>query len=169
MGNEFEACKSCPMAEAGYPERICQMCRTLGGTTEGKALANLVNGEYLRALIENTPIETIDKETGQVTPVYLGELLKKETSGDQFGQLVLQTQNVIDHFFEHKRHDGVKESTLTTYRKRLALFERTFPVLPTKTDTILKYLSQFDGKTNRTRRNNQDIIKMLFEHAVDHF
>ena len=168
MSDEIEACKSCPMAKAGSPEQICQLCRTFGGTSEGKALANLMNGEYLRTLIENTPIEEIDHKTGQVVPVYLSDLLKNQAS-NPFEQPALRTQEVIDHYFKFKQNEGVKEATISTYSKRLALFAREFPVLPLKADTILKYLARFSGETGRHRRNHQDTIKGLYEHAEIYF
>ncbi len=81
----------------------------------------------------------------------------------------IRTQDVIDDFMKHKKHKRLKQTSLYTYEKHLAQFERTFPWLPGELPPIMEYLDQFDGETGRAKRNQQDIVNMLYKHAVRHF
>ncbi len=81
----------------------------------------------------------------------------------------IRTQDVVDNLMEHKKHKRVKEGTIGTYRKHLRRFEREFPWLPTELPVVMKYLDQFDGSTGRAKRNQQDIINMLYRNAVRFF
>lgn len=79
------------------------------------------------------------------------------------------TRDVVASLLRQKKNKRVKDSTLETYQKRLNLFERKYPVLPTKLDLILDYLSRFDGESGRHRLNHQDLLSMRYTHAVRYF
>jgi integrase len=81
----------------------------------------------------------------------------------------IPTAAVIASFLNLKRNKRAKESTLFTYSKRLAHFEKTFPLLPAQSGTLIDYLAQFDGATGRHRRNIQDLLGMLYDHATKCF
>ena len=85
-------------------------------------------------------------------------------------QICLETSVVVEHLLKLKKHQNLKrESTLTTYEKRYAPFVRAFPLLPTELDPLLEYLSQFKGETGRYKQTQQDLLNMLYQHAVRHF
>ena len=78
----------------------------------------------------------------------------------------VETSLVIDSHLSELRHANSKKSTIKTYRKGWARFEAQFDYLPTERDVILGYLAQYNGKSGRYRRNNQDYIHMLYIHAL---
>jgi len=81
----------------------------------------------------------------------------------------IRTRDVIVSLLKQKRNKRLKESSLESYEKRLNQFARPFPFLPEKVDPILEYLSRFDGESGRHRRNHQDLLNMLYNHAVRYF
>jgi integrase len=81
----------------------------------------------------------------------------------------IRTADVIESLLKVKKNKRAKESTLDTYKKRMYQFERIYPFLPIESETIMDYLSQFDGETGRHQRNTQDILNMTYEHAVRRF
>jgi integrase len=68
-----------------------------------------------------------------------------------------------------KKNKRVKVSTLTTYKKRLRLFQQRFPYLPENPEAVIDYLSRFDGESGRHRLNHQSLVNMLYGHAVQRF
>ena len=76
------------------------------------------------------------------------------------------TADVIASYEAELVHAGRKDSTLMSYRKAWARFERAFPRLPTDRRVILDYLGNYDGSTGRHRLNNQDTIHGLYKHAA---
>ena len=78
----------------------------------------------------------------------------------------VKTQDVIDSFLLHKKHEGAGDGTKKTYTKRLSRFAKEFPDLPLETVTIMEYLDQFDTGTKRYKRNLQDLLNALYKHAL---
>jgi integrase len=78
----------------------------------------------------------------------------------------IPTAAVITSLLKLKKNKRVKEGTLDTYKKRLGQFGQKFDFLPLDADTLMDYLSQFDGETGRHRQNHQDLLNMLYTHAV---
>lgn len=78
----------------------------------------------------------------------------------------VKTQDVIDSLLLHKKHEGARDSTHKTYFKRLSRFAKAFPVLPLETEVIIDYLDQFNNGTKRYKRNLQDLLNMLYKHAL---
>ena len=81
----------------------------------------------------------------------------------------IPTSEVVDSLLDLKRNKGLKPGSLKTYEKRLRQFQRQFPRLPAKSPPIIEYLSRFNGPTRRYRRNIQDLLGMLYDHAVKRF
>ena len=79
------------------------------------------------------------------------------------------TRDVISSLLNQKKNKRVKEGTLETYQKRLKLFEQRFEFLPEYVEPIMGYLARFDGESGRYRLNHQDLLNMLYEHAVHRF
>ncbi len=78
----------------------------------------------------------------------------------------VKTQDVIDSFLLHKKHEGAGDGTKKTYTKRLSRFAKEFPVLPLETEALIDYLDQFNNGTKRYKRNQQDLLNMLYKHAL---
>src|SRR3972149_1355346 len=76
---------------------------------------------------------------------------------------------VIASLIKEKKNKRVKVSTLTTYKKRLRLFQQRFTFLPENPEAIMDYLSRFDGESGRHRLNHQDLLNMLYVHAGRRF
>ncbi len=118
-------------------------------------------------------------EMAQTTPTLADMLLEQleekqqrtETNDlkNEITNIRLQTRNVIDSFLGFKEYKRVKKSTIDTYRKRFNQFERAFPWLPDKIESILDYLNRFDRGTGRNKRNHHEVINMLYKHAVRNF
>ncbi len=81
----------------------------------------------------------------------------------------IPTRDVILSLLKQKRNKRLKESSIESYEKRLNQFAQPFPFLPEEVDLILEYLSRFDGESGRHRRNHQDLLNMLYNHAVRYF
>lgn len=81
----------------------------------------------------------------------------------------IHTEDVIASLMKIKKNKRVKESTLATYQKRLLLFQQRFACLPENPEAIMDYLSGFDGESVRHRRNQQDLLNMLYDHAIHRF
>jgi|GEM_PF-4891575 len=81
----------------------------------------------------------------------------------------IPTGEVIASLLKQKKNKRVKESSMATYEKRFKPFAQQFPFLPEKEDVILEYLARFGGESGRHRRNNQDLLNMLYRHAVRRF
>jgi integrase len=79
------------------------------------------------------------------------------------------TMDVVNSLLKVKKNKRVKESTINTYKKRLMLFAQRFSFLPENHEAIMDYLSSFNGESGRHRLNHQDLLNMLYEHAVRHF
>jgi len=79
------------------------------------------------------------------------------------------TQDVVDSLLRHKQYKGVKDGTVKTYKKHLYRFARQFPALPLETTTLMDYLDRSNGKTGRYKRNQHDLLSMLYEHASSFF
>ena len=79
------------------------------------------------------------------------------------------TADVIASLIKVKKNKRVKASSLTTYKKRLRLFQQRFPYLPENPEAIMDYLSRFDGESGRHRLNHQDLLNMLYLHAARRF
>jgi integrase len=88
---------------------------------------------------------------------------------ERSGITELATGAIIDSLIASKKHKRAKHSTLQTYEKRLRQFEKQHPILPSDANTLLDYLEQFDGETGRHRRNHQDLLAMLYQHACRRF
>lgn len=84
-------------------------------------------------------------------------------------KLAIPTRLVVDSLLKLKRHQRLRPTTLHTYQKRWRHFARAFELMPEELDPILDYLDQFDGETGRTKRDRQDLLSMLYQHAVDSF
>jgi len=84
-------------------------------------------------------------------------------------RLAIPTHLVVDSLLKLKRHQRLRPTTLHTYQKRWRHFARAFELMPEELDPILDYLGQFDGETGRTKRDRQDLLSMLYQHAVDSF
>jgi len=116
-----------------------------------------------------------DKDPSQGIPepragANLGHFFK--TSGSLIPDISpsrIPTRDVILSLLKHKKNKRVKDSSLTTYEKRFNQFAQQFPFLPEKVDAILEYLSRFGGESGRHRRNHQDLLNMLYNHAVRSF
>ncbi len=81
----------------------------------------------------------------------------------------LHTQAVVDSFMHHKQYKGIKEETIRTYRKHLRRFVKQFPVLPLENEIIMDYLNRSSGGTGRYKRNQHDLLNMLYKHASRFF
>jgi len=81
----------------------------------------------------------------------------------------IPTADVITSLIKQKQNKRVKDSSLDTYKKRFNQFGQQFPLLPEKIDPILEYLSHFKGESGQHRRNHQDLLAMLYNHAVRYF
>ncbi len=81
----------------------------------------------------------------------------------------LRTQVVVDSFIRHKQYKGVKEETIRTYRKHLRRFVKQFLVLPLENEIIMDYLNRSSGGTGRYKRNQHDLLNMLYKHASRFF
>ena len=79
------------------------------------------------------------------------------------------THLVVDSLLKLKSHKRLKQSSLCTYEKRWRHFARVFELMPEELDPILDYLAQFDGETGRYKRDRQDLLNMLYRHAVNRF
>jgi len=78
----------------------------------------------------------------------------------------VHTRDVITSLLKQKKNKRVKNSTLQTYEKHLRRFAKEFPRMPLEIDVILDYLEHFNGETGRYRRNQQDLLNMLYRHAT---
>jgi len=78
----------------------------------------------------------------------------------------VHTRDVITSLLKQKKNKRVKNSTLQTYEKHLYRFEREFPWMPEELSLILDYLAGFTGVTGRYKRNQQDLLNMLYRHAT---
>ena len=83
-------------------------------------------------------------------------------------------REVVEGFLALRRHQRVKPGTLATEGKRLARFERAMAMagldhLPADLVPIMDYLGRFNGESGRHRRNQQDIVAMLYRYAHRQF
>ncbi|MFC1968216.1 tyrosine-type recombinase/integrase [Chloroflexota bacterium] len=120
-------------------------------------------GEFTEVLPHRRYVEAVDI-TDEAELDRLGEKLWGEATSPQ-----AWTRDVAASLVNHKRHKRVKEDTLETYKKRFAQFEREFPVMPLELDPLLDYLGRFNGETGRHKRNQQDLLNMLYKHALRFF
>ena len=97
------------------------------------------------------------------------ELVSSDITRNKTSNKQLRTRDVIDSLLSFKKYRRLKPSTMDTYTKRFNQFERKFPCLPDSAESILNYLSQFDGETGRHRCNQHEVLNMLYKHAVQHF
>ena len=81
----------------------------------------------------------------------------------------IRTEDVVASLIKQKRNKHIKQSSIETYEKKLESFSKAFPILPENAEPVIDYLDRFGGETGRHRRNNQDLIKMLYVHAVRSF
>lgn len=81
----------------------------------------------------------------------------------------LRTQVVVDSFILHKQYKGIKEETIQTYRKHLHRFVKQFLVLPLENVINMDYLNRSSGGTGRYKRNQHDLLNMLYKHASHFF
>ncbi|MFC1983271.1 hypothetical protein ACFLV5_05775 [Chloroflexota bacterium] len=109
----------------------------------------------------------IERDEEGISPIIIPPLNNKETKIETNGSV--RTQDVIDSLFRLKKHKGLKESTLKTYRKCFARFESRFLFMPDRLDDILSYLARYNGETGRYKLNEQANLRMLYQHAVRFF
>lgn len=109
--------------------------------------------------------EVAEKNEAGIQPIVVPPLTGQQTPAGTS----VPTQDVVDSLLKHKRYKGVKDGTIDTYHMRLRPFARKFPDLPSETDVIMEYLGQFGGETRRYKRNQHDVLNMLYKHAGKHF
>ncbi len=106
-----------------------------------------------------------EKDEEGISPIVIPPLTGQYTNANAS----VPTKDVVESLLRHKKYKGVKEGTLETYRKRLYRFVRQFPTLPLEIDIIMGYLDQFDGETGRYKRNQHDLLNLLYKHALQFF
>jgi len=79
------------------------------------------------------------------------------------------TEAVIESLLRHKEYKGVKDGTVRTYKKHLNRFAKQFPTLPLETNIVMEYLGRFKGETGRHKRNQHDLLNILYKHASRSF
>jgi hypothetical protein len=118
----------------------------------------------------------IEKTFNELKTIFELDPIKKQTdikskniSSAETTLSTIPTADVITSLIRIKKNKRVKASTLATYEKRLKLFQQQFTFLPDNSEAITGYLSRFDGESGRHRRNQQDLLNMLYEHAIHRF
>ena len=117
-------------------------------------------------VIKNALREVLTEESeAGIQPIVIPPLAVKFNQVDS----IVQTEKVVESLLRHKRYKRVKSGTIETYEKHLYRFARKFPVLPLETTTLMDYLDCFNGQTGRYKRNQHDLLSMLYEHASSFF
>ncbi|MFC2068539.1 tyrosine-type recombinase/integrase [Chloroflexota bacterium] len=116
--------------------------------------------------IKNAVKEALTEQNeGGIQPIVFPPL---EERSDEINMTV-RTQDVVARLLHHKQYARKKDDTFKTYRKHLNRFARRFPVLPLNTEVIMDYLDQYKGSTGRYKRNQYDLLSMLYKHATRFF
>ncbi|MFC1948668.1 tyrosine-type recombinase/integrase [Chloroflexota bacterium] len=85
--------------------------------------------------------------------------------GPQKPTLVInRTDEICEKFLGYKRASNVSQAYLDGLRKRLKVFTRYYPDLPTEPEQIESYLSRFNRETS-TAQDNWKVLKMLYGFA----
>ncbi len=103
-----------------------------------------------------------EKDEAGISPIIIPPLSQPLTSS-------IPTKDVIESLMRHKRYKRVKKETIHTYQKHYDRFARRFPSLPLETGDILEYLDQCEGDTGRYKRNQHDLLRVLYKHAYRFF
>jgi len=106
-----------------------------------------------------------EKDEEGISPIVVPPLTGQYTNANTS----VLTKDVVDSLLRHKQYKGVKEGTIGTYRKRLYRYARQYPTLPLETEIIMGYIGQFTGDTGRYKRNQHDLLNMLYKHALQFF
>ena len=119
----------------------------------------VISNQMIKYIIK----ETLAEENGAgICPTIIPPLANKTNEVNTS----IRTQDVISILLRLKKHKRLKESTIETYEKCFARFERKFPFMPEKLDDILSYLDRYNGETGRYKLNEQTNLIMLYKHAV---
>ena len=124
-----------------------------------------ISPRQLKNIVKQALAEEAEKSERGIQPTVVPPLTGQYTPA---GTSVL-TKDVVANLLKHKRYKGVKDGTTDTYSMRLQPFARKFRVLSSETDVIMEYLDQFRGETGRYKRNQYDVLNMLYKHAAKHF
>jgi len=124
----------------------------------GKVLQELMSQKKSPGQVSLPP----DKGTNIIAPTSKNSTAVIPVSG-------IRTADVVASLIKQKRNKHIKQSSIETYEKKLEPFSKVFPILPENAEPVIDYLDRFGGETGRHRRNNQDLIKMLYTHAVKSF
>ncbi len=125
----------------------------------------VISNQVIKKAVKEALAEEAKDNADAIQPIIIPPLSKQST---QINASV-QTQDVIDSFLLHKKHEAAGDETKRTYGKRLNLFANQFPVLPLETKALIDYLAQFNGETGRHKRNHQDLLNALYKHALLYF
>ncbi|MFC2044965.1 tyrosine-type recombinase/integrase, partial [Chloroflexota bacterium] len=129
---------------------------------------NITSQEIKRALrqvLAEEARDRIKRDEAGVQPLVTPPLKEaRVVVGD-----VIRTQDVIDSLIRQKEYKRLKEGAIETYEKHYGCYARKFPTLPLDRETVMGYLEQFKGETGRFRRNQHDLLNMLYKHAVSNF
>ena len=118
--------------------------------------------------IKNAVREVItEKDEVGIYPKIIPPLVKQST---EVGASI-RTEDVIKSLLRHMEYKRPRadSETTKTYSKHLYRFAKKYPILPLETITIMDYLDQFNGGTGRYKRNQYDLLKMLYRHASRFF
>jgi len=124
-----------------------------------------ISPRQLKNIVKQALAEEAEKNGAGIQPIVVPPLTGQQTP---VGTSV-PTGDVVASLLKHKQYKGVKKGTIDTYSMRLQPFARRFRVLPSETDVIMEYLDQFKGETGRYKRNQHDVLNMLYKHAAKHF
>ncbi len=135
--------------------------------------AHLPVTEYIKfvELAENLPSPAVIRQVIDILQKQVGPTgtidEERATSPERNGKLRIGV--VVESLLRHKRNKRVKEETLRTYTKHFHHIADRFPWLPTEIDPLLNYLDGLTGETGRHKRNQFDLLNMLYRHAVRFF
>jgi len=87
-----------------------------------------------------------------------------DEAGTPDQQRLWDTTEVIDKFLATKRASGASDAYLAGLKRRLRVFARYFPELPTRPEQIEEYLSRFSRETP-TAQDNWKVLSMLYGFA----
>ena len=137
--------------------------------TQRKATHNPIFGGNLLTPEVIAALKTVAVKTTTLEAVSPDGISSIKNEKHEIKYSAVSTSDVVDSILNLKRNKRAKPSTLKTYEKRLRQFQRVFPRLPENSEPIMEYLAQFDGATGRHRRNHQDLLIMLYDHAAKRF
>jgi len=124
-----------------------------------------ITSREIKKVVKQALAEEAKENEVVIQPIIIPPLTEQST---QVNTSVL-TQDVVDSLLHHKQYKGIKEGTFQTYKKHLYRFAKQFPTLPLDTEIIMEYVDKFTGDTGRYKRNQHDLLNLLYKHAVRFF